>query len=60
VLEELFRSSREAYLRDTEAAAAVSASGRAPRQADAETSDVAAWTAVASALLNLDEAITRE
>jgi hypothetical protein len=60
VLLELFRQSRERFLRDVEAAAAVSAIGQAPRQSSADPVDVAAWTAVASALLNLDEAITRE
>jgi hypothetical protein len=60
VLEELFRSSRETYLRDPEAAAAVSGHGKAPQQLGTDPADVAAWTAVASALLNLDEAITRE
>jgi hypothetical protein len=60
VLDQLFKSSRERYLRDSEAAVAVSAHGSAPRQSRADPVDVAAWTAVASALLNLDEAITRE
>jgi hypothetical protein len=60
VLEDLLRSSRERYLRDPEAAIAVTANGNAPRQQGADSVEVAAWTAVASALLNLDEAITRE
>jgi hypothetical protein len=60
VLDQLFKSSRERYLRDSEAAVAVSAHGSAPRQSSADPVVVAAWTAVASALLNLDEAITRE
>jgi hypothetical protein len=59
-LDQLFRSSRESFLANPEAAATVCAHGRAPRQSTADPVDVAAWTMVASALLNLDEAITRE
>jgi hypothetical protein len=60
VLEGLFKASRERYLSDGGAAATVTVHGKAPRQSSADPVDVAAWTAVASALLNLDEAITRE
>ena len=60
VLEDLFRTSREVYRRDDTAASAVSAHGSAPRQSQLVTREIAAWTAVATVLLNLDEAITRE
>jgi hypothetical protein len=60
VLAELFRQSRVRYLSDNAAAVAVSGHGKAPPQEGANPVDVAAWTAVASTLLNLDEAITRE
>ena len=60
VLDRLFQSSRESYLANREAAATVSQHGRASRQSSADPVEVAAWTMVANALLNLDEAITRQ
>jgi hypothetical protein len=60
VLEQLFESAQDRYASDTEAARAVVGLGNAPRVSDADPVEVAAWTSVASTLLNLDEAITRE
>ena len=60
VLAELFQLERSRYLADPQAAATVISHGAAPRQSTADPVDVAAWMAVATTLLNLDEAITRE
>ncbi len=60
VLVELFQSERNRYVADPQAAATVISHGAAPRQSTADPVDVAAWMAVATTLLNLDEAITRE
>ncbi len=60
VMEGLFKSSLTRYVADPQAAATAISHGKAPRFSDADPVDVAAWTAVATALLNLDEAITRE
>jgi mono/diheme cytochrome c family protein len=60
VLETLYQIERERFQADHEAAARVRAQGRAPQTADLDPVEVAAWTMVANALFNLDEAITRE
>jgi hypothetical protein len=60
LLAAMLRKSREVYRAHENAAAAVSTHGSAPRQLGLESSEAAAWTTVATVLLNLDEAITRE
>ena len=60
VVHQLFKSARSRYERDPQTAVTAISHGKAPRSSDVDAVDVAAWTAVATALLNLDEAITRE
>ncbi|MBM3848809.1 MAG: DUF1553 domain-containing protein [Verrucomicrobia bacterium] len=50
----------ETYSRDLPAAEAITRIGQGPRNATVPVADLAAWTGVASALFNLDEAVTRE
>jgi hypothetical protein len=48
------------YTKDKPAAEAITRVGQGPKVAGLPTADLAAWTGVASALLNLDESVTRE
>jgi hypothetical protein len=57
-LEDLFQNQRAIFERDKEAAQALAAVGQAPR-ATGDAADLAAWTSVSRALLNLHETITR-
>jgi hypothetical protein len=59
-LSRLYRQSRERYAADPAAAGQLLGVGLAPRPGDLDAADLAAWTAVARAILNLNEAITRE
>jgi len=59
-LKRLFEDLLEAYARDIPAAEAITRVGQGPKIEGFPTADLAAWTGVASALLNLDEAVTRE
>ena len=59
VLMTLYQTERERYQADPKSAAAAVSHGKAPHLTT-DAVDAAAWTAVATALLNLDEAITRE
>ena len=58
-LADLLKTSRERYRFDTEGAARLSHTGEAPLAADVEPFELAAWTTVARAILNLNETITR-
>jgi hypothetical protein len=60
VLERLYHLARARYVSDKEAASEVAGLGNAPRLSEVDPVEVAAWTTIASALLNLDEALTRE
>src|SRR5262249_1250984 len=60
VLKKHYHLIHERYLADREAASRLVHVGMAPRQANLDISEHAAWTGVAQMLLNLDEAITRE
>lgn len=60
ILIELFETERTRYRADPAAAAALVAVGQAPHPAQVDPIDAAAWAAVATALLNVDEAVTRE
>jgi len=58
-LERLLRASRETYRRSPEAVRELLAVGLAPRPEEIDATELAAWTAVARAIFNLHEAITR-
>jgi cytochrome c553 len=59
VLAALLAKARSQYASDAEAAAKLVASGQAPVAGDLDPVDVAAWTQVARAILNLPEVLTR-
>lgn len=59
LLEGLFAQQRVRYQEDKDAAHALLATGEAPVARDLPTTDLAAWTAVSRAVLNLHETITR-
>jgi hypothetical protein len=60
VLSGLLGSARHAYRTDRSAAEALLGVGESPRRTDLDASELAAWTAVASTILNLDETITKQ
>jgi hypothetical protein len=55
----LFVAQRRRYAADEAAARALVATGAAPVPADLPAAELAAWTAVARAVLNQHETITR-
>lgn len=59
VLRRLLATQREKYRGDKAAAAKLLGVGEAPRDAHLAVEELAAWTMVASAVLNLDETVTR-
>ena len=59
VLVQLLQSARQRYANDTDAAQHLLNNGESPRDATLNSSELAAWTMVASAILNLDETVTR-
>ncbi len=59
VLRELLEHQSLVFAEDPEAADALLSVGEAARRTDCDVAELAAWTVVASALLNLDETITR-
>jgi hypothetical protein len=59
VLGELFAKHSAHYANDVEAAKALLSNGTAPVPKDVNVSELAAWTSVARAVLNLNETITR-
>jgi hypothetical protein len=59
VLTELLRQERQRYRHDLDAVQALLAVGEQPVPADLDPTEVAAWTAVARTLLNLDETVVR-
>ncbi len=59
ILKELLAEQTAVFAADQTAAAALAASGPAPRPDTLDVVEHAAWTALANALLNLDETITR-
>jgi hypothetical protein len=59
VLAELLRKHTDVYGSDKEAAKALVSNGAAPVPQDLDVSELAAWTSVARAILNLHETITR-
>jgi hypothetical protein len=48
------------YRQDRDAATKLVAVGESPTSSKADPSELAAWTTVANAILNLDETITKE
>lgn len=58
-LVKLFEENREKYRQDPSAAKALATGTLAPPPADADLSELAAWTVIANILLNLDEALTK-
>jgi hypothetical protein len=59
ILTELFEKQRTRYQTDIPAADALTSAGEAPAADGLKTADLAAWTSVARAILNLHETITR-
>jgi len=59
VLGDLLRKNQEAYGRDPEAARRLVAAGQHAVASDLPAAELAAWTQVARAILNLPELITR-
>ncbi len=55
----LLKQQRQRYAKDEAAAAALLSTGEAPLPADIAKPELAAWTALARAILNLHETITR-
>jgi hypothetical protein len=60
VLRSLLDERLTAFRRDTRAALKLLAVGESPRDKRLDPSELAAWTTVASVILNLDETITKE
>ena len=59
LLRELLKSARDRFAKDPEAAKKLTAVGSRPLMPNADPSEVAAWTIVASTILNLDETISK-
>ena len=59
LLRRLFDQQRARYQADPESARALLSTGARPVPADLAPAELAAWTAVARALLNLHETVTR-
>ena len=59
MLKRVFDARKEKYVADPAAAAKLLAVGESPRNEKLPTADLAAWTVVASTILNLDEVLTR-
>ena len=60
VLKDLLHGRLEAFRKDRRAAARFVAIGESARDARLDVAELAAWTTVASAILNLDETITKQ
>ena len=60
VLQQLFEQQLKIYQEDTEAAMKLVAVGESPQATGLQQSEYAAWTAIASIILNLDETVSRE
>jgi hypothetical protein len=59
LLVDLYEANRAAYRADPAAARLLLQVGEAPRDGRLEVSELAAWTVIASTILNLDENVTR-
>ncbi|MFN0196308.1 MAG: PSD1 and planctomycete cytochrome C domain-containing protein [Planctomycetaceae bacterium] len=60
VLHTLYETELQRYRGDPEAAKSAATQGLAPAISDGDPVEIAAWAAVATAIMNLDETITRE
>jgi hypothetical protein len=58
-LKGLFHSNLDRYRADPQAARSLIGTGQAPVASDLDAAELAAWTAVARAILNMSETITR-
>ena len=59
ILTRIFNAQWAKYKQDPAAATKLIAAGEAPRPANLDASELAAWTALGNLLLNLDETITK-
>ena len=59
-LVDVYQASRERYTADPEAAAQLVAVGDSPADSQYDATELAAWTLVANAVLNLDEVLNKE
>ena len=59
VLKHIFDKQLATYRQDTKAALQLLAVGESPRNEQLQTAELAAWTIVASVILNLDETVTK-
>ena len=59
LLHELLASQRESYRAEAEAARSLTSNGELAPSSDVDTEELAAWTSLARAVLNMQEAITR-
>jgi hypothetical protein len=59
VLERVFHDQFKAFQQDPEAAAKLLSVGESPRNGQLDAVELAAWSMVASVILNLDEAVTK-
>ena len=60
VLRELLRKQLASFRRDRPSALKLLSVGESPRDARLDVAELAAWTTVASTILNLDETISRQ
>ena len=60
ILKRVLEQQRAIYQKDPAAATKLVSAGQAPRDTKLDVADHAAWSAVCLALMNLDEALTRE
>jgi hypothetical protein len=60
VLRELLQKERDTYRRDRQAAAKLVSVGESARDKRLDVAELAAWTTVASTILNLDETVTKQ
>ena len=60
VLQRLFQQQFEIFSQNSDAAMKIVSVGESPVPSDFDQTEHAAWTAIASIILNLDETVTRE
>ena len=60
VLQRMFQQQLEIFSQDSDAAMKIVSVGESPVPSDLDQTEHAAWTAIASIILNLDETVTRE
>jgi hypothetical protein len=59
ILLDVYRRQLAVYQRDTKAAKELLGVGESPRNTSLDPAEYAAWTAVASMILNMDETVTK-